>query len=245
VTRLEEATFETWRDQAAARHREWGYDPASIDDHAERDARATLERLGESWRRMVPRRFIDAHVDQLDGALAAALEEWRSDWRRNLLIVGPVGVGKSHAAIAAARLVHFNGLRVVVTSVVDLLDGARPSGFDDRSNSPLRGAGPGAWLDDGAPVRTRVTLDDAANADLLVLDDLGAERPTDWTGERLGLLVDVRWREARPTIATSNLAARDGKGPLVDAVGQRVYSRLVHDAVTVAATGPDRRRQPR
>jgi superfamily II DNA or RNA helicase len=46
-------------------------------------------------------------------APAAAVEEWRQDWRRNLLLVGPVGTGKTHAAIAAARLAHFRGHRVV------------------------------------------------------------------------------------------------------------------------------------
>ena len=42
-------------------------------------------------------------------------------------------------------------------------------------------------------------------ADLLVLDDLGAERTSEWVQETLGLVVNTRYNERRPTIFTSNL----------------------------------------
>jgi DNA replication protein DnaC len=248
MTRRDDAALATIRERVLDQYRAWGKDqhltPDQLAADADIEAREQLGRLDRSWRGIVPSRFLDVHVDQLDGTLADAVAEWRQDWRRNLLLLGPVGVGKTHAALAAARLAHNAGCRVTFTSVIDLLEASRPtSRRDDRSSSHLRGAGAGAWLDtDPTFDPDAVTLDDASTADLLVLDDLGTERPTDWTGERLALLIDRRWRDGRPTLATSNLAAANGRGPLVDALGERAYSRLVHDAIVVVATGPDRRR---
>ena len=45
-------------------------------------------------------------------------------------------------------------------------------------------------------------------ADLLVLDDLGAERTSEWVQETLGLVVNTRYNAKRPTIFTSNLSTR-------------------------------------
>lgn len=83
-------------------------------------------------------------------------------------------------------------------------------------------------------------LYDLADLELLILDDLGSERPTEWTAERLYALVNRRWLEERPTIVTSNLAS----GELQQAVGPRVYSRLVgNGSVGIGLSGPDRRRK--
>jgi DNA replication protein DnaC len=82
----------------------------------------------------------------------------------------------------------------------------------------------------------------AISVPLLVLDDLGGERPTDWTLERLFVVVNRRWLEGRPIIASSNLAVDNGQGPLPDAIGARTYSRLVGDAVVVQMAGRDLRR---
>jgi DNA replication protein DnaC len=73
--------------------------------------------------------------------------------------------------------------------------------------------------------------------DLLVLDDLGGGKTTDWTADTLYRLVDTRWAYQRPIIATTNLTAPD----LREAVGARVASRLAA-GVQVALKGDDRRR---
>ena len=85
---------------------------------------------------------------------------------------------------------------------------------------------------------------------LLVIDDLGAERPTPWTAERLDIIVDHRYVHSRPLIVTSNvptprLAARLS-GELDDApggdgkTGIRIVSRLAEmcDVVTHDRAGP-------
>jgi DNA replication protein DnaC len=181
-------------------------------------ATATVEHRDYVWQRLVPTRFHDVAVSDLNGTrVAAAVEEWQQNTTRNLLLLGNIGVGKTHAAFVAARLAYDRGSSFGFWPVVELLDALRPGGNE-------------------------TTMDRALTVDLLILDDLGGERPTDWTGERLYALVNRRWLERRPIIATSNLDARNGQGRLVDAIGLRVYSRLVQDAVLYKIGGKDRRR---
>lgn len=176
----------------------------------------TLEEArARAWREAIPSRFLWASVDQFDDGVAAQLTEWGAEPAgRNLLLLGPVGVGKSHAAVAAARLRFDRGAEVRFFPVVELLDMLRPGGPEHA-------------------------LYDLADLEVLILDDLGSERPTEWTAERLYALVNRRWLEERPTICTSNLAP----DALAEAVGPRVYSRLVgNGSVGVGLSGHDRRR---
>lgn len=62
------------------------------------------ERICAGWKQLVPARFAGATVGDLSGSTLAAVSEWRADPTRNLVLLGGVGVGKTHAALAAARL---------------------------------------------------------------------------------------------------------------------------------------------
>jgi DNA replication protein DnaC len=192
--------------------------PVDKDELAEWQHLQLEERRQLGWGRAIPSRFVHAElahfVDQRD-VVRDGLADWAgAHGGRNLLLLGPVGVGKSHAAVAACREHHHRGAEVVFLPVVELLDQLRPGGPE------------------GA-------MENLAHADLLVLDDLGSERATDWTAERLYALVNRRWLEERPIVATTNLEP----DPLKEALGERVFSRLVHDAVVVRLTGKDRRRR--
>ena len=76
---------------------------------------------------------------------------------------------------------------------------------------------------------------------LLIIDDLGAERGNEWTGERLYLIVNRRWLDGLPTIVTTNLTL-GATGELLAQIGERTYSRLAHGAVAIKMTGKDLRR---
>lgn len=175
-----------------------------------------------TWQRAIPNRFqwatLADFTDQ-DADVRDGLHDWaiKPDGR-NLVLLGPVGVGKTHAAVAATRPAHFDhGTDVRFLPVVELLDLLRPGGPE------------------GA-------LYDLADTDLLVLDDLGSERPTEWTAERLYALINRRWLEERPTVCTTNLEP----DPLREALGERVFSRLVgNGAVVLRLAGHDRRRKRR
>lgn len=192
---------------------------------AEAAALGRAEWLDQRWRRVVPAKFQRWRV--ADYPHAPQLAEWahRKHSPANLVVLGPVGTGKTCAACAACRPAHDAGLEVRFLPVIELLDLLRPGGPE------------------GA-------LYDLADVDRLIVDDLGTERPTDWTRERLDALLNRRWMEDRPTVTTSNLpgtrkvAAEGYQGPTLDEhLGERLFSRVVGSgAVVVRLPGPDRRR---
>ncbi|MEU8270157.1 ATP-binding protein [Sphaerisporangium sp. NPDC049002] len=87
-----------------------------------------------------------------------------------------------------------------------------------------------------APPVDTAALDVLADADVMALDDVGSVRVSDWDADHLMALIDIRWSHRRPTILTSNTTE------LRPLLGDRVASRLAHNATTVKITGPDRRR---
>lgn len=195
---------EMMAERAAAGELPTGPDPVSV---------AQAETVSRG-RAPLPRRFRTATVADLSGQRAKIAREWIDGGMvANVLLLGSVGVGKTHMACALARHAWDDGLNVLFLPVVELLDQLRPDGIKDAMSR-------------------------ATNADVLVLDDLGGERPTDWTGERLYAVINRRWLEERPTIVTSNLTGDD----LEAAAGPRVWSRLYHGAMRLSVGGTDRRK---
>lgn len=86
---------------------------------------------------------------------------------------------------------------------------------------------------------SNVALDPLLNADLLILDDIGSERETGWTMERLLIIVDGRLTQQKPTLFTTNYALDD----LNVRVGMRVTSRILGNNLQVLMQGPDWRLQ--
>lgn len=171
------------------------------------------EQRTQWWLAAIPSKFVWAETADFEPSVASVLTEWAIDPRgRNLVLFGAVGSGKSHGAVAACRLSFFRGLDVMFLPVVEMLDELRPGGPDGY-------------------------LKDLMAVDRLILDDLGLERHTDWTAERLYALVNRRWMEERPTVATTNLSPE----ALEEAIGPRMFSRLMGGAVTLGIVGPDRR----
>jgi DNA replication protein DnaC len=80
-------------------------------------------------------------------------------------------------------------------------------------------------------------METVKTADLLVLDDLGAEKPTAWVQERIFVIVNHRYREALPTIFTSNIGPKD----LAAQLGERTASRIVAMTEGIELEGDDYR----
>lgn len=211
----------------AERARQRRPEPPPPDPEAEeRQRRAAAERAAEIARirrerfeAQVPARFASARMSDLPPPRGPEIQSWLDgDGWPNLVLAGPVGCGKTHAAVAAARAASEAGLAARLISTVELLEELRP----------------------GGPERA---LERAIEAPLLVLDDLGAERPSDWTAERLALIIDRRWLDERPILATTNLSLGPS-GELIEALGERSYSRLVGSgAIVLQLQGEDRRRR--
>lgn len=195
--------------RARARRRQ----PVDLVEEADDDHRR--HQMTEAWRSAVPRRYWDADVSSVEPAVTGDLAAWvAEDIPPNLVILGPVGTGKTWAAIAAVRPAFFARRSMQFSPVGEFLDRLRPGG------------------DDTAMYRF-------CHSDQLVIDDIGSERGTEWTAERMFAVVNRRWLECRPTITTSNLSPED----LAAAVGERTFSRLVgNDALVLTLRGADRRR---
>ena len=136
-----------------------------------------------------------------------------------IYFTGPVGTGKTHAAwhaVAGWCMATGTdpGQGVIVTRMTDLLDDLRP-GDDSRQ-------------------RVR----DCQAVPLLVLDDVGAEKASEWTQERLYTIVDHRYAACLPLIVTSNLPP----AALDTTTGERVASRFAEMCAVIPMTGSDRRK---
>lgn len=136
----------------------------------------------------------------------------------SLLLVGTTGTGKTHLAYGAIRsLIGAEvGVRWQATTAADLYADLRPrTGVD-----------------------TERELRSVSRCPLLILDDLGAARTSEWTEEITYRLINHRYNEMLPTLITTNLPIRD----LRTAVGDRVASRLAEMTERVVLTSTDRRR---
>lgn len=181
----------------------------------------------------------------------AALEvmrEWTSVPGACLVFVGPFGTGKSQLARvaefmfrrgweqehseAATRMreswdlwseVRGRQPGSVRYSVPDLFETLRRS-YDDRE--------------------VRDPLAQCVRSRLLILDDLAAERPSEWVLERLFTVIDERYAQQRPMIVTTNKPVDE----MEPHVGGRVMSRLAemtgNGKFVVHVGGPDRRQAP-
>jgi DNA replication protein DnaC len=140
------------------------------------------------------------------------------DAGHGLWLTGGCGTGKTALAMIVSKAAIDAGRTVAIYSCPRLLSVIRDS--IER----------GGVLD---------FLDRLAGADLLHIDDLGAEHRTEWVLEQLYTIVNSRYEDERSTIVTSNL----GRDELAEQLGERIVSRLEGCCDVLPFYGPDQRQQ--
>jgi DNA replication protein DnaC len=149
---------------------------------------------------------------------------------KGMFLEGQPGVGKTHLAVAALKqVIQTTGATGLFYDTRDLLRIIR-STYDPSIRT--------TELEILQPVMT---------ADLLVLDDLGAEKTSEWVEETMNLIVNTRYNERRLTIFTSNYEdIPDDAEPnaLVFRIGHRMRSRLHEMCDFVVLDGADYRQMP-
>ncbi|MER6165025.1 MULTISPECIES: ATP-binding protein [Streptomyces] len=137
---------------------------------------------------------------------------------RSLLIVGTTGTGKTYQAYGAVRSLLIAGVRLrwKAITAADLYAELRPRPGHDGERE----------------------LMDLARCPLLIIDDLGAAKNSEWTEEITMRLINRRYNAMLPTLITTNLGMADLRAH----IGDRVASRLTEMTDRVILDGPDRRR---
>ena len=144
--------------------------------------------------------------------------EFKKDGK-GLLLYGTVGTGKTYFAACIANALIDEGYSVLMTNFARLTNSIQGT-FEGKNEF----------------------IDSLQRYTLLIIDDLGAERKSDFMQEQVFAIIDARYRSSLPMIITSNLTAEEIKKP--QEVGySRIYDRILERCFPVAVTGESRRRQ--
>ena len=192
----------------------------------------------------IPRRYEHCGLDnfEFDGphrALASSrlaackfVEEYPVD-STGLLLIGSIGVGKTHLAVGIVKeLVLSKGIACLFYDYRELLKQIQNSYNDSVKATELE------------------VLRPVFETEVLVLDELGAVKPTEWVWDTVSLILNTRYNDNRTTIITSNfddLPAAAVAGPrgaarsetLGDRIGERMRSRLHEMCRIIKMEGAD------
>jgi DNA replication protein DnaC len=178
---------------------------------------------------VIPRRYRDVSFDrppvtEIDGQVVAAARRFADtidrqlDGGRGLWFMGPVGTGKTTLAMLVSKAALKAGRSVAIYSLPRLLNEIRDTHRAERSHVDL--------------------LDRLTSVDLLHVDDVGAERTTDWVLEELYSIVNARYEDERSMVITTNILDREA---LCEQLSERTVSRLTQMCDELPLLGHDRR----
>ncbi|MBD0373069.1 MAG: ATP-binding protein [Pyrinomonadaceae bacterium] len=197
----------------------------------------TQSRLLEAAR--IPRRYDECSLQNYypTKGNGTQLRAFQYAWRlareypavdRGLVFMGPVGVGKTHLSVAILRTLIEKGVQCLFYEFGSLLKEIQNSYNPISQTSELK------------------VLEPVFNAEVLVLDELGASKPTDWVRDTMMQIINTRYNDKKMTIFTTNYL--DGRRSerdetLEDRIGVRLRSRLYEMCKTIHIEGEDYRRR--
>ncbi|MGF1572820.1 MAG: ATP-binding protein [Sumerlaeia bacterium] len=173
----------------------------------------TLERLKAA---RIPKRFdkktLDSFLSQGPNRVREELKQNAKSYAktfsreedRGIVLHGGTGAGKTHLAVGILKEIINRGYTGVYYNVTELLNDLRSS-YSKESD-----------------LTEQTLLERIHAADIVVFDDVGAEAPSNWVLDRLYLMFNRRYENAKPVIITTNCT----RGELKERVGERITSRL-------------------
>jgi DNA replication protein DnaC len=146
---------------------------------------------------------------------------------RGLLLMGSVGVGKTHLAVSILKALTERGFSCRFYEFGALLKEIQNSYNPVSQISELK------------------VLQPIFDCEILVLDEIGASKPTDWVRDTMAHIINTRYNDKKLTIFTTNYLDErktDREETLEDRIGVRLRSRLFEMCKTVQIEGQDFRR---
>jgi DNA replication protein DnaC len=134
-------------------------------------------------------------------AVKQFVRDFPNDKRPGLLLIGETGCGKTHLAVAALREIMAKGFEGLFCNYQTLLNDIK-AGYDPASNSSSREA-----------------YHTALDTEVLLLDDLGAHRITDWVEDTINSIVTYRCDNRKALIATTNMPDPDAGSAVIQRSG--------------------------
>ena len=146
-------------------------------------------------------------------------EEFKKD-SMGLLLWGPVGTGKSFIAGCIANALLNQGVQVMMTNFARLLNKLTDLHFGDRN----------------------AYIDSFNSFPLLIIDDLGVERNSEFAREQVFNIIDSRYRSQLPMIVTTNLTPEQMRNP-EDLARARIYDRVLERCTPIRIDSQNIRKQ--
>lgn len=145
----------------------------------------------------------DDHANPATATVRRYAEKWEEISRADigLLLFGGVGTGKSFAAACLANYLIDRKIPVCMTNLSGILNGVQ---WEDRN----------------------AFVDDLTQYPLLILDDFGMERQTEYALEQVFNVIDARYRSGKPLVVTTNLSLSEMKNPK-SRDHARIYDRVL------------------
>jgi DNA replication protein DnaC len=180
---------------------------------------------------IMPSRQPDRSIEMAKMAAEKFVQEYPLPQPFGLLFMGPQGIGKTHLAVGIIKqLIGRKSVPCLFCTFPELLKEIQ------NSYNPISQASELSLL---APV---------LDTEVLVLDELGAQKPSDWVRDTVAYVLNYRYNENKVTIITTNYIDReDGRVGITDSLTQRITerirSRLFEMCKTIPMNGVDYRKE--
>ena len=162
--------------------------------------------------------------DRMNPKLSDAVERYVNKWNEmydknmGILFYGSVGTGKTFFAACIANGLIDKGIGVLMTNIPSLMTAMSKNFEKDKER----------------------ILSEISQVPLLILDDVGVERGTDYGYEKIQEIIDTRYRSGKPLIVTTNLSPEVLRNP-EDPRYKRVYDRILEMCFPIVVDGKSRR----